>query len=183
MISLKIHLKEVVTNLAKTVEKLNNKEYLLRPVAADAIAAITRRIHTDGIASDGNQIGEYSKGYMAVRTGIFKTNEPFKSGPRKGQPKPTGVFTKGIEKGKPRPQYHRSSETKIVASLTRQLENDYAIIATEKGYGVGFNNSLNFDKTQWVQATYNGRRIWDLTEAEIKAAYDRINQLAGDTLK
>lgn len=32
---------------------------------------IHRRVHVDGKASDGSQIGIYTKGYMKVRTGNF----------------------------------------------------------------------------------------------------------------
>src|SRR5688572_4831161 len=39
-------------------------------------------------------------------------------------------------------KHNRSSDPKIIVSLTRQLENDWNVIGTEKGYGVGFLNPL-----------------------------------------
>lgn len=168
------------------------------------IDLITKRIHIDGNASDGHQIGTYSKGYMAIRTGVFQNSDRFVKGAQTGQAKNAGVFTKrGItkftqqdeetvtskrgfvniefEKNK-RPNFHRSNDPKVVISLTRQLENDYAVIATQKGYGIGFLNPHNFDKSQWVQLTY-GKRIFDLSEREKNIALDEINDLVSKAIQ
>lgn len=202
-ITIKSNAGAVVANIKLTLDQLKNPEYLIRPVCFGLIDLITKRIHIDGKASDGAAIGTYSTGYMKVRTGDFGNSVRFKRGAKKGQVKNAGVFTKRrvtaftqeddetvtsankfvkteFEK-KARPNYNRTSDTKVIISLTRQLENDYTVIATEKGYGIGFKNSHNFQKSQWVQMTYN-KRIFDLTKEEEQYAVDYINDLAGEAI-
>ena len=177
-----INADDFVQGVSKKLQALANPEYLLRPVCLELVDTMTKRIHVDGKASDDSQIGTYSDGYMKVRTGKFATNEVFKKGKQKGQKKSTGVFTKGKNKGKARPNYNRTDDTKVVISLSRQLENDWTVTPTEKGYGIGFLNEHNFDKSQHVQETYD-KRIFDLTEGEQKYALDRFNELTKEALE
>ena len=146
-------------------------------VASSLIGVVRKRIHVDGIASNGKPIGTYSDKYMKVRTGMYPNVGVFKSGAKKGQSrKPAGVFTKGARVGQKRPVYNRSSDTKVIASLTRagNLESSYTIVAvTNSIYGIGFTNELAYDKTQWVTSTYRDRiksnkvdAIFELTKEE-----------------
>lgn len=148
MVTVKINIKQVTDLIRSKLEKLIDKDYLLRPVAFDVIDLMTKRIHIDGKASDGDQIGAYSKGYLALRARA----------------------------------YHRGNNPKVIISLTRQLENDWSVIATQKGYGIGFLNILNYNKSQWVQLTY-GKKIFDLTSSEKQYAIDKINELASAALQ
>lgn len=148
MVTVKINIKPVTDLLQAKLNKLANREYLLRPVAADVIDLMTRRIHVQGLASDGSQIAEYSDGYLKFR----------------------------------QKKYHRDSDPKVIISLTRQLENDWSVIATQRGYAIGFLNSLNFNKSQWVQETYN-KRIFDMTSREYDFAIQRINQLTSEAIQ
>lgn len=149
---------------------------VMRTVATSTLAGMKVRIHQDGLASDGQPIGTYTPGYMIVRQGLFKSNDgtfhrTTKSGKYKKLTKkeiamiPAGVFIKGKEKGQPRPNYNRTDDTKVVISLSREMEGDFKIIATAKGYGLGYTNPHNFDKAGWVEATYK-KKIFDLTETE-----------------
>jgi hypothetical protein len=179
MVTVKVNIKPVTDLLRSKLAKLSDKDYLLRPVAFDVIDLMTKRIHIDGKASDGGQIGTYSKGYLALRSGEFKNADRNK----KGETKNSGTFTaKAAEVGKPRPNYHRGTDPKVIISLTRQLENDWSVIATQKGYGIGFLNLLNYQKSQWVQQTYK-KKIFDMTASEKEYAIGRISELAGETLK
>jgi hypothetical protein len=180
-IKIKTNLSSVTEIFKEKLAILNDREYLLRPVAFGVIDLMTKRIHIEGKDSSGGQIGTYSKGYMAVRTGIYKSNEVYKSGKNKGQQKPTGVYTKGAKIGEKRPSYNRSNDPKVIISLTRQLENDWSVIATTKGYGVGFLNVHNFNKSQWVELTYK-KKIFALTESEREYALNYINDLVNQAL-
>lgn len=141
-----------------------------RVVATSLVGVVRKRIHTDGVATDGAQIGTYSDKYMKVRTGLgYENIGVYKSGKKKGQPRPpAGNFSKGPRKGQPRPKYNRTSDTKVVASLTRKMENDFAVVAVGENYGLGYLNELSYDKSQWVEATYNGREIFSLTDEELE---------------
>lgn len=139
----------VVANLIKSkLDKLNDREYLLRPVAFGVIDLMTKRIHIDGKAEDDSAIGNYSSGYLALR----------------------------------QKSYSRSADKKVIISLTRQLENDWSVIATPKGYGIGFLNPHNFDKSQWVELTYE-KKIFSLSVSEEKYALDYINELVSEAIK
>lgn len=59
---------------------------------------------------------------------------------------------------------NRENDGKVVLSLTRNMENDFQVIPTDTGYGLGFNNPDNVKKADWLQ---NG------TKATTVKAYKR----------
>lgn len=182
MITVKTNIGPVFQGIINGINKIKDPDYLLRPVAIEIIPQMTRRIHQEGRASDGEKIGTYSDGYMKVRTGNYGNAGVYKSGKKKGQRKDSGTFTKGNRAGQPRPKYNRNADPTVIVSLTRQLENDYALVATDAGgYGIGFNNEINFKKSGWVQETYN-KKIFDLSGQEIDYAIDRINELVSEAI-
>lgn len=61
-------------------------------------------------------------------------------------------------------QYNRTSDSTVIASLTRQLENGYTLKATEKGYTIGNASPYNDEKIQHLEDKYGA--IWQLTEKE-----------------
>jgi hypothetical protein len=124
-----------------------------------------KRIHQDGIAADGSQIGTYSPGYMKVRTGLFSNADLYKRGKKKGEAKNSGLYSRGDNKGKSRPKYNRTNDTKVIASLTRQMENSMAAIPTDTGAAVAYHDDLSMKKSKWVEATY-GKKIFALTKEE-----------------
>lgn len=185
----------VTAEIISKLQTLRDREYLLRPLCFDIIDKMTKRIHIDGKDATERPIGTYSKGYMAIRTGVFKNSEVYKKGTQKGKAKNAGTFTdrtirlnkengvfSGEDKvGGARPQYHRSADPKVIISLTRQLENDWSVIATDKGYGVGFLNPLNLQKARWAEATYK-KDIFRLSPAELKFVEMRIGELVKKAL-
>lgn len=53
-------------------------------------------------------------------------------------------------------KYNRTSDTKMIFSLTRQMENDLGLCANDPiklndGYGIGFKNPLNAKKAEGLQ--------------------------------
>lgn len=78
-------------------------------------------------------------------------------------------------------KYKRSADEKVIVSLTRQLENDWAVIATEKGYGIGFNNPFNLQKARWVEENKDAK-IFQLSKSELQYAIDRINELVNASI-
>lgn len=147
MITVRVNIGQVTAELKGRLEKLKDTEYLLRPVAQEQIRLMHDRIHGKGLASDGGQIGTYSRGYLKIR----------------------------------QEKYNRKPDSQVIISLTRQLENDYTVVPTTLGYGVGFNNRHNFDKSQWVENTYK-KKIFDPTEEELNEAIAFINELTEDAL-
>lgn len=164
MIDIRSNTSQVIAKVLARVKTTVNNDVLLRTLATNQRAAMKVRIHVDGLDANDKQIGTYSKGYMAVRTGSFKNAKKTKSGKLKDAGvyterairlnKQNGVFTGEDKVGKARPKYNRTSDTKVIASLTRQMENDMVVVATQKGYGIGYNNSENYKKAGYVEATY-----------------------------
>lgn len=149
---------------------------LFREVALDLIPMIHERIHVDGKAADGSQIGTYTNAYMQVRTGNFGNSGKFVKGKNAGKTKNSGSFTKGPSKGSARPKYNRNADNKVILSLTRQMENDYAVLPGEVGWGIGFNNVHNADKARWNDTRY-GHQVYALTAGELQFAVRRTESL------
>lgn len=79
-------------------------------------------------------------------------------------------------------QFKRSADAKIIVSLTRQLENDWSVIATQKGYGIGFLNSFNLQKARWVEDN-KGKKIFNLSTSETDHAISVIQDLTRKALE
>lgn len=78
-------------------------------------------------------------------------------------------------------KHNRTSDSKIVVSLTRQLEGDWSVIATDNGYGIGFKNEFNYKKARWVEENKD-KKIFDLSQTELSFAIEQITKLTEDAL-
>lgn len=74
-----------------------------------------------------------------------------------------------------RKEFGRGSDTKVIASLTRQLENDYAVNGTSSGWAIGFNNALSVEKRNTVERRFR-KEIWKFTPEEREKAKEKINR-------
>jgi len=146
-ISVTTNLQQVNAVIADRLKKLSDPETILRPLCFDIIELMTKRIHVDGMAANGQQIGTYNNRYLKLR----------------------------------QTKYNRKADSKIIVSLTRQLENNWSVIATPKGFGVGFLNPFNFQKARWVEAQ-KGKEIFSLTAAERDYAIGFVNDKTAETL-
>jgi hypothetical protein len=146
-LSIKLDFSKFSQDLEQRVERLKNKDYLLRPVAIETIPLMTRRIHQDGVARDGSQIGTYSSSYLKLRQA----------------------------------KYNRSGDPKVIVALTSQLENDWSVIATDKGYAIGFSNTFNLQKARWVE-DIKGKIIFSLSEDEQQFVIERFQEMINNAL-
>jgi hypothetical protein len=171
VIKVKTNIKKVIEVKIQQLKTLADTDKVLRIAATTCLGLMKKRIHEDGLDVDERPIGRYSKGYMILRTGSYKSSNRVTKGLNKGKLKDDGVFTKGVNKGNPRPKYNRTNDDKVVASLTRQMENDIKVIALKNNsYGIGYTNKFNFDKSQWVEATYKLKgKIFGLSTGEKQA--------------
>lgn len=62
-------------------------------------------------------------------------------------------------------EYNRDGATQIIFSLTRQMENDFSVVAEGSKIGLGFNNSFNFNKATWLEESHRG--TYDLSQQEL----------------
>lgn len=152
-------------NLIDQLKQASNKYTVTLAVSTSLVGAMRERIHENGIASDGSQIGTYSEGYMVVRTGQYKNSKTSKK----------GVTKAGTSKtGKPRPNYNRTNDTKVILSLTRDQERDWSVIEVNGQFGIGYKSDLNFNKSKWEEETYR-KKIFDLTDKEQELVNETVN--------
>lgn len=171
--------------LAEIQELRNNPDAILRTVALSVLPEMKHRVHVEGKDSSGGAIGNYSKGYMVLRTGNYQDAAKFKRGAKKGKfkdQKVAGEAGKFSDKavrlsnkeygiiddrtGQNRPVYNRENDSKVILSLTRQMENDLTVIAVGTGYGIGYLNPLNFKKAIWCEESYKKPILTKLATAE-----------------
>ncbi len=63
-------------------------------------------------------------------------------------------------------KYNRTSDPKVIASLTRQMENDFSVIPqSENAYGLGYKNPVNAGKAEHLETKYK-KKIFELTQKE-----------------
>lgn len=151
-IKVNTNIAEVSERLRAKLEKVKDKETLLRPLCFDLVEIMTKRIHKRGENASGTQIGTYSNPYLKYR--------------ERGDPK-NNVAPRG-------------TDSKVIVSLTRELENDWSVIGTPKGYGIGFKNVFNLQKARWVEVMKGV--IFSMTSQENKYASDFINHHVSEAL-
>jgi hypothetical protein len=120
---------------------LLNVDRTMRVAMSSLLAAQKRRIFQEGQAANESKIGTYSKKKISIS--------------RKNQAKDTGhtYFKGGYSQYKSEigrnPGY-------VNLRNTDQMMMDYGVfVLGNNEYGLGFNNDLNFDKTQWMEEKYN----------------------------
>jgi hypothetical protein len=170
MVTIRTNITEVAGRLASKMAAIANTDQLLRTIATNMHAAVKDRIHSQGRAADGNQIGTYSNPYLRLRTEGYKSD----------------IVTRGKNKGLPRTikKFNRTGDSKVILSLTRQMENDFSVVATDNGYGLGYINDENFKKVDYNEKRY-GKKIFALTQEEgvqvNETAIEFVNQTLNGT--
>jgi hypothetical protein len=206
MINVSTNIKAIIGAKLQQIQVLqNNPDAILRTVAMAVLPEFKHRIHIDGKDSSGSPIGTYSKEYMVVRTGNYRDAAKNKRGANAGKfkekkseakgdagvytdrtirlNKQTGVFTGEDKVGKNRRVYNRTADTKVIISLTRQLENDENVVPSGNGYGIGFLNKDNFNKAIWSEATYKKKIFTKLTKEEKELAIKTAQEFTPEYLK
>ena len=99
-----------------------------------------------------------------------------------------GEDANGSQIGTYTPGYIRQREKKglgnndkVVLEFTGQMRNDYVLLQDGGNFGSGFNNLANFDKSNWVEETYD-KEIFNLTSEEIELLERLLNKKLDDTL-
>lgn len=92
---------------------------------------------------------------------------------------PIGSYSNGYMRT--REQYGRGDSRKIIVALTSQLEQDWAVLATDNGYGIGFNNVFNAEKMRWVEAI-KSKIISNLSAEEKQYITERLQELVNQAL-
>ncbi len=181
-----ISINDVIGKMSNDFKSID-VDAMLRAVASNILPKMRQRVHVEGLDADGSQIGTYSAAYMKVRTGNYGNSGKNDSGfYTKGQSAVYDVKSKKAVKYKAnkktggsgssmRPRYNRDNDTKVILSLTSQMEQHLIVIQTSDGYGLGYENEFDYNKAVWNEARYK-KPIWALSVEELDNMEDTINQ-------
>ena len=169
----------VLAKLKTNLVSLNAMEKLTKEVAIGVRASNMRRVHNDGKAVNGNNIGTYS----TKATYINPKNSPrrFATGGKNstksifknGKPRKTKYFKNGYKGFR----NEIGRETAYVnLQLTGTLKSDFNMVKTTNGWSVGFDKRAELSEN--LEKKYN-KRIWGVSEQ------DRIivNQIISNFIK
>lgn len=131
------------------------QDKITRAAASTLYADMKRRIHNEGKDSSDEQIGTYSESYLKYRQYGFK-GKKYVRGKNKGQ-----------DRGEKNKKPNRTSDPKVIISLTKQMENNMNIFPIPNGYGIGYSNDDDFAKVDYVETTYK-KEIFSATDNELK---------------
>ena len=155
-------------------------ESLLRTVSTTLLADVKTRIHEQGKASDGTDIGKYSTKpmYVSLKSNIGNAGKfgrpvgktgksKFKKGKRAGQDHTSRYFPGGYNEFKT--AIGRNQLGKVNLSLSGDMNSQLTIQPTEKGFGFGWPDGTGkgskFLRAQALEKKY-GKKIWSLTDNE-----------------
>jgi hypothetical protein len=176
MITIKIELPHIEEKLKTFMKGGEGYDSVIRGVATSMKGVIQKRIHEEGKAADGGNIGQYDTThplYVNPRKSPKQFTPMGKTGKTKfenGQPHKTKYFNsyKGF-----REEIGRPTDT-VNLSLTGQMNSQFTIIPTSDGYGLGWNNTEMYKRSQGLEMKYN-KVIWGLTDEEQKQAVEVAN--------
>lgn len=84
-----------------------------------------------------------------------------------------GTYSKPYLKTRVKKGYPSSS--KVILQAERQMVNDWSVINAGKTLGLGFKNTTNADKSEFVEKTYK-KPIFEHTKAELKLIDDLLGK-------
>lgn len=133
---------------------LAQTDSLLREIASTMLSVTRTRIHEFGENAQGRSLGNYSQSYLELRR------------------KPTSQGGTN------------DSDPKVRFFFTGQMQNDYKVVPLSKTeYGLGFSNSKNVDKADWLEENPKFGKVWALTPEEIENVRDIIAEYIQTKLK
>lgn len=181
MIKVTTNINEVLSKiLAKTVSLQQGelKDGLVRIAATTQLSMMQTRIHEEGKAADGGDIGQYSSKPLYVSKEanpgksfgrpLGKVNKAgkqyskFQGGKKKGQDHKSRYFAGGYKEY--RSAIGRRSD-KVDLSLSGQLGRQLTIIAAAGGYGIGWADAEKKKRAEALTKKYK-KRIWYPTKEE-----------------
>ena len=162
---------------------------VMRVAAEKALQSVKQRIHADGLAADGSDIGAYStkpiyistvtgtgKGLPAGRQGLAQPmgksgKQAFISGKKKGQPHTSQYFAGGYSQFKTATGLNQAG--KVNLTLTGELCNELTVLpdTTGTGYALGWLDEQLQQRALALEAKY-GKQIWALSEQERSEAIE-----------
>lgn len=136
------------------INKLNDfiqSDRNIRTALITTLAVQKPRIFVQGFDSKGTKIGVYGTNPISIS--------------KKNQARNTGksYFKGGYA------EYKRAvgkNPGYVILRNTDQMYMDYGLVGSTGKYGFGFQNSVNYDKSQWMEAKYK-KDIFSISQNEV----------------
>lgn len=145
----------VANEYLQLIDKVNSairSEKVMRIALSSVLARHKPRIFEKGLDGKDSKIGTYSTKPISIAAKNQARNTGktyFKGG--------YAEYKKDVGKN---PGY-------VNLRNTDQMMHDYGLIINGNSYGMGFQNKLNYDKSQWMQEKYQ-KDIFDHDDEELK---------------
>ena len=152
----------------------------MKSAALTVLGEMRVRIHENGQAADGSDIGAYSVKPLYVNPNNSPRKFPpagksgktvFASGQKKGQPHKTKYFSGGYGDFK---STIGRNPGKVNLFLTGTMANQFVVIETPQGWGLGWMNDLLTTRAFALEMKY-GKAIWECNQSEEKLLTDTIH--------
>lgn len=171
MIKVNIDIKEVLKPIVEKLTELQSGELgnnLLREVATTQLAEMKVRIFEQGKDDNESSIGQYSTKpiYVNPNNSPKKFTPKGKTGKTKfanGELHKTRYFAQGYKDFKS--EIGRNTLGTVNLSLSRDFQNKMTIIATSKGWGIGWLEDEKYKRALHFQQKYK-KIIFGQTEKE-----------------
>lgn len=142
-------------DLIQRINKAVRSEKAMRAALTTVMAKHKPRVFQQGEDAANSKIGDYSTKPISISKSSQARNTGktyFKGG--------YAEYKRAIGKG-----------GTVNFRNTDQMQMDYQIIVSGGKYGFGFQNSENWEKSQWLQDKYN-KDVFDISEEELNLLAD-----------
>jgi hypothetical protein len=144
-----------IDDLIQRVTKAVKSEKAMRAALSSVLSIHKPRIFQSGQDANKGKIGKYSTKPISISI--------------KNQARNTGQTTFPGGWAQYKQMIGKGGDVNF--RNTDQMSMDYGIIQNGNEFGFGFQNSINFEKSQWLQDKY-GKDVFDLSEQELNVLGD-----------
>lgn len=187
---IQINIQKLTDDLKAKLLNPQTIDTTVRKTATTMLAEIKTRVFEDGQATS-QDIGKYSTKplYVSIDQNpgrsfgrpIGKTGRSkFETGKKAGQDHKSRYFPQGYDQYKT--AIGRNQIGKVNLSLSGQLNKQMTIIATSKGYGLGWANTEMFNRAKWFEKKYS-KAIWALTDREKEVVKALANKYYSESIQ
>lgn len=184
MISFSTNFLSVMAPIIANISTPALADRVTKVVASEMLGEIRARIHQQGKAADGSDIGAYSTKplYVSIAQNVGrsfgaplgkpnkygKRRSKFESGKKAGQSHTSRYFERGYEGYKN--AIGRNTLGKVNLSLSGQLDSQLTLMQTPLGWGLGWADAEKFKRANALQDKKYRKKIWALTNEEAEKA-------------
>lgn len=174
MVGIKTNISALSTTIGQRLATLypggKNRDTVMRTLSTSMLGVVKTRIHEEGKATDGTLIGVYSKKplYISIKANAGRSfgapvGKTGKSKTKAGKPHTSKYYPQGYYQFKT--EIGRNQLGTVNLSLSGQLNSQLTIRATERGYGIGWNDAEKLRRARFLERKYK-KRIWSLSKEE-----------------